>query len=170
MTELIDLVEAYKREVAVPGTFSEAFPSTTDTAIQGALADAFAEAQLDGFFHSMTIDLDAYEVTPDLSAAGAALVVIYAGIRLARQQIRTLRSTARYKAGPVEYETGQAASALAEDLKYLRARRTEILDKARYGSGTAVFMLDNYVARERTNFYGALFPYEVGQVAWRELV
>lgn len=164
MSELAALVEAYKREATVPGTFDATFPSTTDEDIVGALADAFAEAQLDGFFGSMVLDVELGEVTPDLSVAGAALVVIYAGMRLTRQQLRTLNTRTAYKAGPVEYETERSAGALTEELKQLKTRRDQILANAiRAGrnAGTT-FVLDGYVSRAAGyNFYGGFFAYEI---------
>jgi hypothetical protein len=167
MTELVDLVEAYKREVAVPGTFVTAFPSTTDAHIAASLGDAFGEAQLDGFFHTMTLDVDAGEITPDLSTAGAALVVIYAGMRLIRQRILTLSTESSYKAGPVEYAIKQSAAAMTELLKALTARKNQILDNARRGNGTSVFVLDAYVTRMYDhNFYGGFFPYENALPRW----
>lgn len=170
MTELADLVEAYKREVAVPGTFAVTFPNTTDLDIEGALGDAFAEAQLAGFFGTMTIDVDAASITPDLSVAGAALVVIYAGIRLLRQQITSsaTSSTVRYWAGPVGMQTGSAASTLTEAMKALEARRKELLDNAVYGHGSPVFMIEGYQSRGALhNHYGGFLPYEsAGNSVW----
>lgn len=161
MTELRDLVDAYKREVAVPGTFATAFPNTTDDDIAAALADAFAEAQLDGFFSKVSLDVDAGEVTPDLSVAGAALVVLYAGMRMIRQQIRSASSEKRYWAGPVGMQEKQSASALSEDLKWLSRRRDELLANAR-NRGTQVFVLEGYVSRGAAhNLYGGMFDYEM---------
>jgi len=167
MTAMSDLVGAYKREAAVPGAFSDAYPTVTDTEIRGALCDAFAAAQLDGFFGSLELDVDGQETTPDLSVAGAALVVIYAGERLVRQQIRGLASQARYKAGPVEMETSVAASVLAEDLKQLRLRRAELLANAQRNRGTSTFVLEGYVSRGSAhNLYGGFFAYELALPKW----
>lgn len=171
MSDLADLVEAYKREVAIPGAFSSEFPLTSDDDITAALADAFAEAQLDGYFGRMTLDLDAYEVTPDLSVAGAALVVIYAGIRLARQQLRNVNAMSRYKAGPVEMSTQRSASAISEDMRYLQARRAELVTNARRGRGTTTFVLDGYISRASTsNFYGGFFAHEVAAPTYAGLL
>lgn len=163
MSALPDLVEAFKREVAVPGTFATTFPSTSDEDIEGSLADAFANAQLDGFFGSMELDLATGTVTPDLSLAGAALVVIYAGLRMTRNQLRTLNTINRYKAGPVEFETQSSAAALTEDLRQLERRRQELITQAiRAGRGRGTtFVIDGYVSRASSwNFYGGFFPYE----------
>lgn len=168
MTDLNDLVEAYKRELALPGRFSQEFPTVTDTMIADALADAFAHAQLDGFFSRMELDVDSTTVTPDLSTAGAALVILYAGTRATRQQLQNMASGARYKAGPVEYEKKVSASVLQELLKGLEARRKELLVNAQRGAGTSVFVLDGYVSRASAhNFYGGFFAYEMAlQSTW----
>lgn len=164
MTDLADLVEAFKREAAVPGTFDVTFPSTDDDDIIGSLADAFAEAQLDGFFGTLILDLDAGTVTPDLSVAGAALVTMYAGMRLTRQHLRSLTTRTAYKAGPVEYETERSSSALVEELKQLKSRRDQIMANAiRAGRGAgSVFVIDGYVQRAFAhNFYGGFLPHEI---------
>lgn len=158
MSDLADLVEAYKREVAIPGTFSDVYPKTSDALIAAALADAFAQAQLDGFFGTSVLVVDQGTVTPDLSTAGAALVILYAGIRLTRQQLRTVRTRTTYKAGSVEYTSEQAASAVTEDLKLLEARRRELLALAlRAGRGTSTVVVDAYAAR----FWAGFLPWEL---------
>jgi hypothetical protein len=100
MTALATLVEPLKRELAVPGTFDTIFPDTDDTALEGSLADGFGEAQLRGFFPTfeLTEDDGAYETTEDLTAAGAALVLIFTSMRIIRAQLRALTSSETYKA------------------------------------------------------------------------
>jgi hypothetical protein len=159
MTELAVLTEAYKREVAIPGTFATDFPTITDDAIRAALGDAFAEAQLDGFFGAMTLDTDYWETTPDLSTAGTALVVIYAGIRVLRQRLLNQGAENSYKSGPVEYQTRQNSSAQTELLKELERRKNQIILNAGRAGGTEVFMLDGYLRRGDA-YYGGLYDYE----------
>ena len=67
MTDLIDVVEAYKREVSIPGAFSTDFPTVQDDQIAAALGDAFGEAQLDGFFGTMSLDVDSWSVRATLT-------------------------------------------------------------------------------------------------------
>lgn len=166
MTELADLVEAYKREVSIPGAFATDFPTVTDEAIQGALGDAFAEAQIDGFFGKMQLDTDDWVITPDLSTAGAALVVSYAGIRVLRQQILAQARGTTYKAPGLEYTVTPSASVLSELLRQLLARRDAILGNAHRG-GTSVFVLDGY-ERRGNSFYGGLFNYEIPLPRWAD--
>jgi hypothetical protein len=167
MTDLADLRDAYKREVSLPGAFAADFPTISDTQIAAALGDAFGEAQIDGFFSTMALDTDDWSITPDLSTAGAALVVMYAGMRVLRQEIKRLAASAEYKAGPVQYKTGASPQVLTELLKQLDARRKEIIKSAQRGVGTSTFMIEGYASRAASsNFYGGLFPYEVALPRW----
>lgn len=162
----MDLVEPLKREIAVPGTFDGAFPDTTDDDLVASLADALGEAQLDGFFQTTTVDVDAdYEVTPDLSGAAGALLVIYAGSRILRAQLRALTSNQRYKAGNVEYETSRPANMLRDELALLAGRKKDLLTVAR-SSGRTIYQLDAYLGRSQTDWaaLGAFHPYELGGV------
>src|SRR5690606_9585431 len=94
-------------------------------------------------------------VDPDLSTSGAALVVIYAGIRLMRQKIMSLTGKTRFAAGPVSAEVGANTYAQTEMLKQLERRREKILANADQGATT--FVLDGYLARGA----GGLFRHEM---------
>ncbi len=162
-TDLATLVEAFQREVAVPGAFDSAFPDTSPTDIIGCLMDAFGEAQLDGWFGSYTLDVATSSVadagntdplTNGLSLAGQALIVLYAGMRMVRNQMMNTKSQVRYKAGPVEYETATSATVLTQMLKDLAARRQELLNQVRYARRVAV--IDGYWGREATFHSGEL--------------
>lgn len=165
MTDLIDLVEAYKREVSIPGAFAIDFPTVQDDQIAASLGDAFGEAQLAGFFSTMSLDTDDWSITPDLSTAGAALIVIYAGLRVVRQQLKNASASTTYRAGTTEYSKTQAISLLTEIVKELKERLDRIVANARSGSGTSVFVLDGY-ARRGNAFYGGLFDYETALPRW----
>lgn len=166
MTNISTLVPALKRELAVPGTFATVFPNTEDPDLVGALADGFAEAQLFGFFKDVALTAagDDWESDPDISAAGGALVVIYTSIRAIRAQLRNLKTTQRYKAGPVEFETQQAASVLTAELAFLQKRLDDIIKNAegaaRASAGIAT-VFDNYLARNvQQACWSGFFPYE----------
>lgn len=162
MTDLADLVEAFKREVAIPGTFTADFPLTTDDDLEAALGDAFAMAQLDGFFPRVVLDVDVMSVSPDISNAGAALVVLYAGTRMIRQKLRNLGVNRRYKAGPTEYETSVAVGLLVQELKDLQLRLTKLIDQAGgAGRATQVFVIDSYIGRQAGYGYGGFAAYEL---------
>lgn len=170
MTNLDDYVEPLKRALAVPGEFASIFPSTSNDDLIGSLSDAFAEAQLDGFFGTMSLNVNAGTVTPNLSVGGSALVVIYASIRICTAQLRNLKTRQKYEAGGAVYEVEQAASVLTEELKAFRDRKKQLQELAvRAGrSGQAVYVTDGYLTRVRgyfpTGYFGELggfFDYEL---------
>lgn len=169
VTSLSDYIEALKRELAVPGEFATTFPNTTDDDLVGTLADGFAECQLDGFFISQTVDPNVGSVTPALSSGGAALIVIYSGIRVIRSQLRNLKTTQIYEAAGVKYEVQTAATVLTEELKDFRARREQILALVlrQLRSKRAVYVGDGYLTRSRGYFpiayggeFGSFYGYE----------
>lgn len=163
MSTLIDLVESLKREIAVPGAFDAAFPDTTDEDLLMSLADAVGEAQLDGYFQTTTVNPLTYTVSPDLSAAAGALIVIYAGSRILRALLRNENASQRYKAGNVEYETSKSSNVIRDELAMLAARKANLLTLAR-GSGRVVYQLDAYLGRTQSNWtaLGSFHPYELG--------
>lgn len=144
MSDLAELVESLKRAVAVPGTFFDVFPSTTDDDLTATLADAFAEAQLDGFLSTVELDLGTNITTPDLELSHQALVVIYAGYRILVNEVRNRKNRTNYVAGPVQAEEEQTASMLNEVLRQLGERKKDLVARAERGelySGGA-FVLD----------------------------
>jgi hypothetical protein len=149
MSALADLVEGLKREVAVPGTFATVFPETTDDDLEEALKDAFAQAALDGFFASSTLDLDDGEVTPDLSLGASALVIIYAGIRFLTADLLNRKTHIRYEASGAVFEQDTGASLLVEALKGLRAKKDAMLAAVQAGqrAGIGITMVDGYVVK-----------------------
>lgn len=149
MSDLNDYVASLKLEVAVPGTFAANFPTTSDDDLVAMLSNAFAQGQLDGFFLTQELDVDTSVVTPDLSAAGRALVVLYAAENILRLKIMEMRQRTSYEAGPVKYETENAATVMVQILKDLQARRARILlqaASARRASG-GFSMVDAYSDR-----------------------
>ncbi len=163
-TDLSTLVDSFKREVATPGTFDTAFPETSEADIIGTLQDGFAEAQLDGFFPTYTLDPatgivanaeDPDPATNGLSLAGQALVVIYAGTRVLRATFTANKTSTRYKAGPVEYETGSSSTVIVQLLRDLTDRKKAMTDLAR--GQTIDYVLDAYYGR-LTRFFPAELP------------
>ena len=162
MSDLNDLVDPLKRELAGPGEFDNQFPNSDDDTLANNLADAFSEAQLDGYFQDNALDLDTLVVSPDLSAAGGILVVIYAGMRIIRAQLRALNLSERYVAGPVEYEVTRSANVLKDELAYLIERRDKLLDQSR-SSTSQTFVFDAYFTRQLADWSaaGGLYPSEL---------
>lgn len=146
MTDLADLVEPLKRELAVPGEFAAVFPSTEDDDLVLALADGFSEAQLDGHFGSNTLNLDTLFVTPDVTLGERALIVIYSATRIIRAQLRMLTTGERYKAGNVEYEINRGIGVLKEQLVEMQARKDQLI-KLGSRASTTVAVYDNYFGR-----------------------
>lgn len=148
MTLLKTLAPALRRELAPPGQFDQVFPGVVEKDLVDQLADAFGEAQLWGFFGTMElldIDTDA-RTSQDLSAAGGALLVIFAGMRVIRSQLREMSASERYKAGPVEMETSRSANLLRDELAFLTKRLQQLIDDAKRPKVTA-YVLDGYVGR-----------------------
>jgi hypothetical protein len=147
--DLSDYAPTLRREVTPLG--SALFESITDTQLTPYLTDAFWEARLDGFLTGYTADEDGI-VEPtaaggaDLTPAGVALIVLYAGIKILRNRILNMNTGFRAKAGPVEFEQQNSATMLAEMLKQLRDRKNQLLDRAAH-IGTDVVLLDAYSVR-----------------------
>lgn len=146
--ELVDLVPSLQRAVAPPGEFTTYFPNTTDGDLAALLADSVAEAQLDGFMSTKSLDLEDESISPDLVPGEMALVVLYGAGRVLRTKIANLKNHTRYKAGSAEAETEQSASVLVELLRSTDARKKQLLDDARQGrAGMAFSMVDLYVSK-----------------------
>lgn len=149
MSDLGDLTDALKLEVAVPGEFATTFPNTTDDNLADTLTHAFARAQLDGWFGTMTLDLNQGLVSPDLSTAGGAVVVIYAAEIILQSKILSLKTRSVYEAGPTKYESDQSANVMVQVLKDLQARKQRLLDQAQAARFAAqpILMVDQYATR-----------------------
>ena len=168
MTSLNTLVEPLKRELAVPGLFDEVFPSTTDDDLAASLADGFADAQLRGFFPTMTVAETGgiYETSEPLSASGGALITLFTATRIIRAQLRSLASVERYKAGPVEYELQRSANLLRDELAYLKDTLDALIKEAQQqtrASSVQAVVIDGYKARnlEQLVGRGGFMPYEL---------
>lgn len=162
MSDLATLVEPLKREIAIPGEFDTTFPNTSDDDLTYSLADGFAEAQLDGYFPTLVLDPDDNSVTPDLSAAGGSLVIIYTGMRIIRSQLRALNTRSNYEAASVKYEVEKSSTVLREELKYLIKRRDDLTAQARRSTG-ATYVFDSYFARSAVDWsrVGGFYAYEL---------
>lgn len=144
MSDLSELVEPLKRAVATPGTFADVFPEATDDLLTAQLADAFGEAQLDGFLSGFSVDLTLSTTSPDLSTAQGALLVVYAAYTILVNEVRNRKSHVRYEASGTVFEQDQTASMLNEILRQLGDRKKDLLEQARLGQldETGVFMAD----------------------------
>lgn len=163
--DLIDYVDALKREIQPPG--SDLFAGVTDNDWVGYLGDAFWEARLDGFLEKwVATEHGAGDITIDPVNPGSAeiprqyiaLVVLYAGIRVLRNRILNTNTGFRAKAGPVEFEQQNSANLLSEMLKQLKATKDRIIESLENQAvadlpGGGVLLLDAFSARLFTPGY-----------------
>lgn len=146
--ELLELVPSLQRAVAPPGEFATFFPNATEEELSASVADAVAEAQLDGFLSGFVTNSNAGTVTPDLTGPQQALVILYGMGRIIRARIANGKNRTRYRAGPVEAEEEQSATVLVQMLKDISARKKELLEDAKAGNLAKAFaMVDMYVAK-----------------------
>jgi hypothetical protein len=173
MTAIATLVPALKRELAVPGTFDDVFPSTGTKDLVGTLADAFSQCRLDGFFSDMVLDtsnadFNLWATTPNLSDAGGALIVIYAAMRTLRAKLRSSSTSSTYKAGSVEASQSTAVSILRGELDYLVQRQKDLIAVGTRAARTCTAVqVDGYFNRLGCSggvgyapALGGFFPYE----------
>lgn len=153
MSNLAELTESLKRAVAVPGTFIDVFPDTTDDDLAASLADGYSEAKLDGFLSTTTLDLATLEVTPDLEDSHRALVVIYTAYQILVAEIRNRPTRTNYVAGSVQAEREQTASMLNEILRQLHDRKKELIARAERGEiSSDTFMGDLYFIKATSDY------------------
>lgn len=146
-TDLTELVPALKRSIAVPGTFADVFPDTSDPDLAGTLGDAFAECQLDGFFETYTM-ADDENITEDLTRPEQALVIIYATVRILQSEIRNRKTHKRYEAGSTVFEEDQGSATLVELLREYKDRKKDLREQGISGdAGEAFYMADAYLMR-----------------------
>jgi hypothetical protein len=158
--DLSDFTDSLRREIAPPG--STVFATATDTELVGYLADGFWEARLDGFLEGFEADGDGV-VTPtaeggeDMDRKNVALVVLYAGLRILRNQILNTNTGFRAKAGSVEFERQNSATMLAEMLRQLQATKNRILEQAEFAE-TGVSVWDAFSTRlfEPGSYFGSV--------------
>lgn len=156
-TNVADFVDSLKAAVAIPGTFADEFPDTTDDDLAALLLDSFAETQLFGFFGTWTAD-DLGVVTPDLTRAEGALVVIYATVRMLRTELRNRKTHVRYEASGTVFEQDQGASTLVALLKTYEDEKKAITALGRTnGAATAFYMADQYISRSMAFSSNVLF-------------
>jgi hypothetical protein len=160
--DLINLVDPLKREVNPPGT--DLYPNAIDDDWAGALNNAFWEVRLYGFLigyeenaasRGGPVEFVENIVTPlgvaadyddptgynpqDLSRELQQLIVLWAAYKIVLNRMASLNTTFRTKAGPVEYETQNAASVLKSVLDALHDRIELILKTLPQTAGTVVF-------------------------------
>lgn len=161
--DIAELIPSAKREVGVPG--ADLFPAATDDEWQGYLSDALWQATLDGVITGFTSDgevITPNSGTTDLTGAQQQMVILYAAMKAIRNKMLTTLSVFRAKAGPVEYETQQAATVLKAILDQLNRDRDILL--ARLSDlGTSEVGYIDMVGQRGLSIVDGLSFYESGQ-------
>jgi hypothetical protein len=175
--DLATLVDAVRVSVNPPG--SDLFPDATDDSWIGALINSFWEIRLYGLLASWEEDaasrdgpLDFTEgiVTPlgvdetyddptgyaptDMGRDYQQLVVLWTSWRTVLNRMGSLSTTFRAKAGPVEYETQNAATVLKSVLDALKQQLDAILGQLRNVGADTTIVLDAMVERSYAQAVG----------------
>lgn len=144
LTNLAELVEPLKREVAAPGGFDAAYPDADDDIMFAYLADAFGQAQLDYHLKANSVDLVTGVFDTPLTLGEGALVTIYAALRIFTTQILNSATKSTYKAGPVEYSTAASDRVLTAAIQQLETRLERLLTS---GYTSPMWVADGYWGR-----------------------
>ncbi len=142
--DLSDVLDNMKAAVNPPGV--DLFPDATDDDWLLREINAFWEARLSGLLEKFVVDDDGV-ITPiaasgaDISREEVQLVIFFAAMETIYQRLGNLRTQFRAKAGPVEYETQQAATLLRDVLANLIARKNIIMTRlSDVGSSTTDYI------------------------------
>lgn len=153
--DITNLVDNLKAEVNIPG--GDAFPAAVDADWEIRLLNAFWETVLDGLIVGYDMNDDGI-VTPvtgttDLNREMQQLVIFYAGISVVRNALRTLSAVFRAKAGPVEFESQNAATVMKSIMDELvRKRNIVLLRLSDVGSAPSHYV-DMVIARDESLRY-----------------
>lgn len=140
-TDLSTMVEAFKRAVAVPGTFASQFPSTTDTQLVGVLADSVAECHMDGLLSDNALDVDTNTVSPALTTGQQALVLLYGWVRMLTSELLSRKTHVRYEASSAVFEEDQGVRLLTDIHKEMKDRKKQILEDAKHAGASSAFVM-----------------------------
>jgi hypothetical protein len=178
--DLANLTENLQNEVQSPG--GTQFADATDDDYLGYLINSFWEIRLYGFLMGFEEDSAArggppefgvgivtplgvdptyddpfgYSIDQDLPRELQQLIVLWSAWKITLTNMASLNTTFRAKAGPVEYETQQAASVLTAVLDQLKARIMGIIDllPSGYGSRNNVVVFDAIIERSYSQAVG----------------
>lgn len=147
--DLSEFVEVLRREVTPPG--STEFANVSDDVFLGYLADGFWEAVLDKIIVGYTCDVDGFvrpvsPGTPQFGRDQVALCVLYAGLKILRNQLAAKGTRFSAKAGPVEYTTETGSNVITSMLKQLQDVRNRLLAMSTFGD-SQVYVLDAFSGR-----------------------
>lgn len=152
------LIASLKREVSPPGT--DLFPTASDDEWFGQLQDSFWEAKLFGFFAGYTESdglISPLLGTTDLDRANQELIVLFAGARVIRNELKNMNTLFRAQAGSVEFETQNSAQLLVAILKDIRSKVDLALAAIGTVNSTTVAYIDSLIGREDSLYFGDTF-------------
>lgn len=159
--DLSDTIENLKREVNPPG--GDSFPDAIDDTYLGYLEDAFWEARLDGVTALASFNNTDGIISPvtvggtDITGDLVQLLVVYAGIRILRNQLINMGTGFRAKAGPAEFETTNSGQMMTAILNELRTRRNIILTRLSDVGAIPSYYIDALVSREESVYFGSTY-------------
>lgn len=156
--DLSDLTISLQREVNPPGT--DLFPTATDDEWLGQLQDSFWEAKLYGFFAGFT-ESDGL-VTPltgsiDLGRDFQELIVLFAGARVIRNELKNTNTKFHAEAGSAVFEVENSANLLIAILKDIRSKVDLAMAAIGTINSTTVAYVDSLIGRETSLWYGTTF-------------
>ena len=149
------LVDALKREMSPPGT--DLFLTATDDDWMGQLEDSFWEAKLFGFFSNYTQSdgfISPINGTTDLGRDQQELIVLFAGARCLRNELKNMNTMFRAGAGSVTFEVQNSANLLMAILHDLRSKVDLALAALGKINSTTVAYVDSLLGREESLYYG----------------
>jgi hypothetical protein len=149
MTDLGDLIPSLEREVNPPGV--DRLSSLVTADLKGYLADAFSEAQLDGFLGAYALDPVTYTVTPDLPNYYQYMVVLWGGVRILRNILSNMHTQQKNQAGPVSQEFQNSATLLNAVLAEIVAKKQRLIDLSWHITNTTV--VDGAWQRDYNDLY-----------------
>lgn len=156
--DLEDLVPDLLIEINQPG--ADQYPTVSTDGWVSELRNAFWNAHIDGLMNGWTEsdgivsrlnDPTADAMTRDLQQ----VIILYAYVKILKNQISQASSVFRTKAGPVEYEVQKSAQVYRAILEDLNTRLSRVLERlADDGSVTDIMYIDTYAARQTAIAYG----------------
>lgn len=162
--DLSDYVDTLRREIALPT--GELF-TVGDDYLTGCLADAFWEAVLDNLVSGYTCDADGLVTKTSASVEFPrqliAVVVLYAGIKILRNQLIGTKTRTTAKAGPVEYTTEVGSNVITSMMKQLQEVRNRLLYLSTYNDA-GFYMVDAFSVRQASpaSYEGHLYDTLIG--------
>lgn len=156
--DLGDLIESLRREVSAPGAEETTFPNASDDTFFGHLQDAFWEMWIESGLLGDYTEVDGLVTHvnggADLGRGLQQLVVLYAGIRIMRNELRSMNTMFRAKGGPVEYETQKSAAVLKAVYDDLVNRRNYVLVALGDVGAVNTYYIDAVMERDSNLGYG----------------